>query len=82
MSLRGVGEGVEEGAPHPCLGGLDVKACFLHSRLGWRARQSHLVIHVCVIHITCTSHMLVLAIIHMRIYCCLHAAARVLLTTT
>ena len=55
--LEGGWEGGGEGDTHPCLGGLDVKACFLHSWLGWRARQSHLVIHVCVIHITCTRHM-------------------------
>ena len=59
------------GASHPCLGGLNVKAGFLHSWLGWRAGQSHLVIHVGVIHVTCISCISIAAIVlyHLHLLC-------------
>lgn len=54
----------QQGRAHPGLGGLNVKAGLLHSWPGWRASEAHLVIHVCVIHVTCNRQLSLADITH------------------
>lgn len=55
---------IQQGHAHPSLGGLNVKACFLHGWPGCRASEAHLVIHVCVVDVTCICHTSLSAITH------------------